>query len=185
MTEGIAIADLLKFCTTSWRETLKSPFSRAGYTWATDGHIMLRVALRDDVPENDDAPRVEKVWTDYNGEFVPVTPFKLPSPSEFECDACRGRGTKHDCPNCQCMCRQCAGSGKDGSNIFISVGPSAVSWRSAALMMTLPALEVEVPAVATQDRLHFQFAGGEGIVMLAELPHEVKIVADLLAGAVL
>jgi len=52
--------DLSHFChTEDDRPYLKQPWSRGEFTYATNGHVAVRVPRRADVPENDEAPDVE------------------------------------------------------------------------------------------------------------------------------
>lgn len=171
--------DLKRFCSED-RNTLLEPFNRAGYTWATDGKILLRVPLRIDVPEREDAPHAERVWTKPTELLVPIKPFDLPVPSSVECAECSGRGTEHDCPDCSCECEVCEGKGRIDDQTYVSVGEhAAMPYRDALKILSLPGLEAEaLTDVAT--RLHFRFRGGEGIVMLMHsMPSKHKIVADL------
>jgi hypothetical protein len=177
--------DLSKFCARpDQRSNLSKPFSRAGYTWATDGMaIMLRVPLREDVPEIANASHAERVWTEGTGPFVPVVPFDIPKPCSIQCEVCNGRVTKHSCPDCTCACGICGGDGQIEELAAVSVGSSEISRRYAAAIMMLPALAVEVPKEKS-DRMHFRFDGGEGVLMLLrEHTESQSVVADLLTGA--
>ena len=176
--------DLSQFCAgeEGFRHHLSKPFSRAGYTWATDGKILVRVPIRDDVPDVDGAPHTERVWSDPKGNFVPVRAFHIPEPERMRCDVCDGRGTEHDCPDCTCKCDQCDGWGQMEEATFVSIGDGpTIQRRYAVKLMTLPGLEVEVPD-PTIVRMHFRFIGGEGIAMLMRPGYQRTIVADLLKG---
>lgn len=60
----MAEIDLSHFCyTEDDRSYLKQPWSRGDFTYATNGHIMVRVPRRSDVPENDKAPDADRVLT--------------------------------------------------------------------------------------------------------------------------
>lgn len=43
------------------RPYIQQPWTRGGFTYATDGRIMVRVPARIDVPENADAPDAERI----------------------------------------------------------------------------------------------------------------------------
>jgi hypothetical protein len=43
------------------RYYLRRPWSRDGHTYATDGRIAVRVPRRDDIPENEEAPDLERI----------------------------------------------------------------------------------------------------------------------------
>lgn len=52
--------DLSHFCyTEDDRPHLKRPWSRGDFTYATNGHVLVRVPRRADTPDNDAAPDVE------------------------------------------------------------------------------------------------------------------------------
>jgi hypothetical protein len=178
---AMSVIELSRFCLKT-ELNLRAPFSRAGYTWAMDRHILLRVPLRADVPEIDGAPHAERIYTDSVGQFCPVSPFELPDPGTVECDACYGRGTKHDCPDCSCRCDPCGATGKmKALRKYVSIGKSLLGLGYVALIMTLPGLEVEIPSPGA-DRMHFRFDGGDGILMLIRAGSKGDIVADLLKG---
>lgn len=178
---AMSVIDLSRFCLKT-RLDLQAPFSRAGYTWATDGHILLRVPLRADVPEIDGAPHAERIFAEGVGHFSPVSPFELPDPETVECHACVGSGTEHDCPDCSCECDSCGGKGKiELLGEYVSIGKRFLGLRYAALIMTLPGLEVEIPS-PDADHIHFRFDGGDGILMLIRAGSKGDIVADLLKG---
>jgi hypothetical protein len=178
----MAPINLQMFCASEENKyRLNSPFSRAGYTWATDGKILVRVPLREDVPEVGEAPHAEGAWTHADGAFVPVIAFDIPKADLMQCDMCDGRGTEHDCPNCECKCDECDGTGHVEEAVFVSIGKSAMQRKYAATIMALPSLEVEIPMPDAQ-RMHFRFDGGEGILMLMRPARSYDLVADLLTG---
>ena len=177
--------DLQKFCSTDKsRNHLHAPFSRGGYTWATNGHIALRLPLREDIPENDQSPNIERVWRDGVGEYVPVTPWIVPKPDRKDCEMCDARGTLHECPSCTCECEECEGTGYVDEIQSVTVGSADIQAKYAALMMTLPGLAVIVPEKddTKSMMLHFRFDGGEGILMKLR-ENSYACVGDLLKGA--
>jgi hypothetical protein len=49
--------DLTQFCSKDKHLfSMMAPFSLAGFTWATDGSILVRVPMRSDIPEVCNAP---------------------------------------------------------------------------------------------------------------------------------
>ncbi len=87
-------ADLQKFCAApdDIREGMRQPWSRGKYTYATNGHILLRVARLGDVPENERAP--DAAWMIAKIEppsyWMPVPPATMPP--DVKCDECDGTG---------------------------------------------------------------------------------------------
>ena len=174
--------DLLPFCgKDSYGPYIATPFTRHGFTWATNGHIAVRVPLRPDVDERDDAPHIEKVWSDAKSPLKEVIPFKLPERMMADCDICDGRGHMHECPDCSCKCEECHGSGMVEIINSVSVGKVFIQSRYAALMMSLPALRVEMAADKC-DRVHFDFEGGCGLVIIFRYSLGIPIVADIFKG---
>jgi hypothetical protein len=156
--------NLEMFCSSN-RPELARPFSIDAWTYASDGHILVRVPRRDDVAENPDAPNASLVYEKVKSprRYKPAPKFELPEAFEekVQCYRCRGKGTAHECPDCQCKCHTCGGTGqfiepaapiKIGRTPF---APKYISW-----MQSLPDLEIGPPHKRTP--LAFRFHGGEG-----------------------
>ena len=116
--------DLTRFCDseTQW---LSKPFNHDGYTFASNGHMLIRVPLRDDV--------VDTVPSQITMSKLPfdceVYPTKFPEykPQAMKkCPACDGRKSVSTCPECdgkgevildsgfngyECDCKTCNGDG--------------------------------------------------------------------------
>ena len=113
--------DLERFCfcgSRPERPELSQPFSIGEWTYATNGHVMVRVPRRADIPENPAAPA--KVTTLFEesaprARYKPAPTFELSEPYEWEetipCLQCEGMGRKHQCPDCECECAACDGTG--------------------------------------------------------------------------
>jgi len=94
--------DLKKFCADAndiRAHMMGRPWSRGEWTWATNGHILLRVSRQSDVAENDAAPDcaalLAKVPAAVN--WIPVP--ECASLPDIECDECGGTGIA-TCPTC-------------------------------------------------------------------------------------
>lgn len=144
--------NLDRFCDPAWREPvdLSVPFSLNGHTYATDGVIAVRVPRRPDIPENKEAPSIEKLerlpWDFSRVKFERLPEFK---PEPNECWACDGTGHQHKCPDCHCECQYCNGSGK--RTPLIRIGKVAFNARYMELIQRLPGLEIGKPR---RSRLH-------------------------------
>jgi hypothetical protein len=173
--------DIQSFCSTEkWRPRLHKPFSRGGYTWATNGHILIRVQLIKDVPDNGGSENVEGVWnTHFKPEsFKPAPPLSiLPNIPTIKatCEACDGSGVEHECSHCSHECEECDGTGQAESqserksSVTISGIPYSVHY--VRQILSLPDCEIE--ATPVQDRaLAFRFRGGEGILMALREPYD-------------
>lgn len=111
------------------RSWLAAPWSRHGFTWATNGKILIRVPQRDDVPEAtdkfEDRDRVlaiiataEKAtfhafdWR--HGDLENREPCKpcLGRGEGVKCETCYGSGEHQcDCEHCENECDNCHGTG--------------------------------------------------------------------------
>jgi hypothetical protein len=138
---------------------LSRPLSLNGHSYASNGHIAVRVPRRPDIPENKEAPNVEALPWDFSRiKFGP-----LPEP-EFlpaQCWAGHGRGHKHECAGCHCKCEHCDGSGKIPPRVRI--GKAVFSARYIEWIQALP--EVEIGKPKPPRPLPFQFEGGVGLLM--------------------
>lgn len=163
--------DLKPFCSTDeTRPYLLKPFSRDGFTYATNGHIMVRVALRHDVPDvdkkfNQNAPLAGVDETTF---FRPS--FELPpAPTQTgECTLCEGRGFDHDCPDCECVCEICKGEGNVDveKNISTAVGPTLFALNYVRQILSLAGVEIAtLPKKANEKPLLFRFDEGVGALM--------------------
>lgn len=136
--------DLKPFCerADSYRDYLHQPWSRGAFTYASNGHIAIRVPRRDDVPENEKAPDVEKIFRENGVEDSATTSLPdvnvsaLPKPTIKmrrcrrcrgtrylrKCDECGGEGTlecdlghDHECETCDSKGTFHAGETDDGA----------------------------------------------------------------------
>lgn len=160
--------DLQPFCAASGFHVAKlgRPFSRGDYTYATEGHILIRVPRRANVGEIENSPEMERIFpSPAAAEFRPINAVTLPALAKVECMKCEGRGTEHDCPDCECECEDCDGAGAINGDrkTSLSIGGAIIGMRYARLLLALPALEVAKPNGAV---LEFRFDGGVGLVAL-------------------
>jgi hypothetical protein len=165
--------DLDQFCCVEDDQrfaALGQPWSAGEYTYATNGHILVRVPRRPDAPENDLAPsdKAEAViGKGYGGEFFPVPPVQLPPATEEKCPECGGRGTEHDCPDCECDCKGCDGAGAVQDRSWVEVGEAFFATGYVRRILGLPGLEISLSPTA-KDPLSFKFDGGIGLLMPVE-----------------
>lgn len=102
-------ADLQKFCDdgTERRFGIGRPWSRGGYSYATDGHIIVRLPRLEDVPESSDAPDAEKLFAEaLVTQWLPVPGCRMPAP--IPCRWCDGTG--RDPADRRYKCYDCRGT---------------------------------------------------------------------------
>ena len=177
------MVDLQSFCPkNAWRQWMEKPFSRCDHTWATDGKILVRVPRVADVEEHPQAAAVaavESVWPkEWPTEWRQPLRRTLPRSVMERCDECSGRGRKHKCPDCQCVCHGCDGEGQNEVLQAVIVGLRAIPLRHARQLITLEWIEISPPAKADL-LLCFRFEGGEGIVSILKAEHELEVVGEI------
>lgn len=178
--------DLLqKFCSTDRiRYYLQKPFRKNGYTWATNGHILVRTYIDVTYPENDKAPNVEKILNNdtLQGEFIPINRLTLPEvkTSEEECDCCFG-GYVHDCPDCHCLCDICEGKGFIGKssddNKSADIGGYPYALKYVRILYELEDVKI-LPKEAVHAPLIFTFKEGAGALMGLARPEKDHITEE-------
>lgn len=153
------IKELKSFCDSD-RHAMKQPFSIGNYTYATDGHICIRVKRLNEINENEYAPNPNKilVW-DHNKieKWFDLPKYNL---DDFSyCSACQGTGKATECEECEgageiecesCShksdCNSCDGSGgyPGGDNICYSCKGTkkdtkykGVEWRGKETLIAI------------------------------------------------
>lgn len=170
----MTLEDLKPFCSTDeMRENLMNPWTRDGFTWATDGRVMIRVPAMDDVPENKSAPDTKTIWifdksTDPDFRELP----QIPLNQELECPMCEGENPsgKFQCKSCGCkevVCEKCGGTGRTTSSISVPLGNRLANNLYLIKLAKLPGVKIDFRD-RENDMLPFAFIfdGGEGILMV-------------------
>lgn len=89
--------DLRRFCSHTRIECML-PWSLGEHTYATNGHILIQVPRRPDIPERDDAPCIDKVMDSLcSGPAWTIPPV---TPKYRQCGTCEGTGLITTCPEC-------------------------------------------------------------------------------------
>jgi hypothetical protein len=166
--------DLQKFCyndddgSAGVRRAIQMPFSRGLYTYATDGKELIRVPRLEDVPEEIDAPDVEKIWPKENYEFFNIPNFTEP---EFKlCPTCKGTGTydygeineEEGCGGIG-VCYKCEGDKTFPDTKHITIGCSVFSDHLLWKIKDLPNIKI-APTEKLKAAL-LKFDGGDGLIM--------------------
>lgn len=170
--------DLQPFCSTDeTRWYLLKPFSKGEFSYATNGHIEIRQPRRDDVQEMDEkAPKFDPSAPLAGIESAVFSRAEVQLPPAPEatgpCKLCDGRGFEHSCPDCECVCEPCKGTGEMDPERFISTSIGGVFFTLSYVrqMFTLPGVEVSKTSIMSDKPkesrpLLFRFNGGVGALM--------------------
>lgn len=182
--------DLTKYCGNDpFRPYLNKPFSHGDFSYATNGHIMVRVPRRDDIPEQ----TKEGNWNAPMGAlegatFAPV-PHKpvpdIPAAKQVDCLSCDGRGREHECPRCKCQCEECGGTGKNmlHPKISTTLRGGTFDLRYVAMVLDLPNVELMTNKADAEKPMLFKFDGGYGALMPMRGKHENHIEIEVASVA--
>lgn len=94
---------LLRFCSNDkTRDSLCRPFNVSGYTYATNGHIAIRVPRMVEFDANEPINSIEEPW--FKGSLKPadcrIVPKVNPEFAYEKCSVCNGSGSCRECPDC-------------------------------------------------------------------------------------
>lgn len=165
--------DLKQFCGTELtRYYLNEPWTRDGFTYATNGHILVRVPARHDIEDQPKAPDITKMpWPNGVVEFIDAPRMVLPPVSLRKCEECGGRRFEHECPDCECACELCACELCDGTGEVSSDDKTSIDFngnlfalRYIRQLMKLQRLTIGSGEYQASP-MPFKFKGGEGLLM--------------------
>lgn len=177
------------------RFILMDPFTLAdGWTYATDGMVVIRVKGFEFKPGKDvTPPRVDKLqeWSSVPRTVVVDLP-ELPPPQRVACAECSGTGKlefcrecngrgvlecdmghEHECTGCNgktapkpdAKCFECDGTGRvEAPAVPVRVGRMLLADVYLRKLAALPGLQL-FDNGGTPSGAYFMFEGGEGIVM--------------------
>jgi hypothetical protein len=123
--------DLQKYCShDEIRKNINKPFTDGGYTYATNGRIIIRVPRIEGIGEQEKVENFKPVEPDKLFSKIPDYPYfpipDIPEPSFDMCFKCQGTGKVKICPECdgagiimfrnsynnyECDCETCDGDG--------------------------------------------------------------------------
>jgi len=94
--------DLKQFCHFD-HEMFLAPFSLGGFSYATNGHVLVRVGRRDDVPENSAAalPLSSNRLPFDHDQIEDWKQFPVEHVKKEKCEDCNGGGFVADCYECK------------------------------------------------------------------------------------
>lgn len=136
--------DLKPFCYTGTSIayiSFQNPWTRDGFTYATDGRILLRLPARPDVPDNPHAPDINQFPFDHANLdpslWLPI-PTPLPQPRSVTCKFCGGKGLiviNRGGNNDGDTCPECDGGGSWQQPNGVPFGHQTVSEIYLALIL--------------------------------------------------
>lgn len=184
------LLDLQPFCEElgDYRRHLQAPFSDENFTYATNGHILVRVPRRPDVAvsTHKSLGQVQHHFATVRGDnFKPVANLKLQpdvAASSEGCVACSGTGKEHpDCDHCECTCLDC-----DGTGIYVKKPEQSATLYGASYQTKYLRLLAKLPNARLAENKSgeptpFSFDGGAGILTPLRNPYRDNV--DAITGA--
>lgn len=161
--------DLKQFCSTDrHREYLHNPINRGAYTYASNGHVLVRVPVHGDYADTEKVQNLERLFADFfRPEGMAEIEVDIPAPNTvlIACRECDGRGKEHECPDCTCECEFCEDGKVDKSAKHeVQIGAALFDAKYIRQMMALPGFRFCAAPIKDQAA-PFIFDGGEGLVM--------------------
>jgi hypothetical protein len=155
------IRDLKPFCSTDpARGNLQAPWSKDGFTYSSNGHIIVRVAQLPDVAEHEYPPDTARIFELTVGQDVaPLPSVKLPAPRRVKCQDCAGRGAQRDC-----QCVACDGAGTFWQYASVGLRGALFATHYLKLILRLPGAAFSTTP-PPREPARFVFTGGEGALM--------------------
>lgn len=166
---------LESFCRPECEQDIQAkPFVKGGYRYYVNGHVGVRVPCSEpDSPRSRDLAAVF-ARPGEPGEPWPSIDYRLLAKSE-QCPECGGSGSLEcECPDCEKgyhPCDTCRGKGRFVLWKSLQVGPLHVSGGYAWMISLLPVVKY-LPAKEGDDKIHFAFEGGEGVLIARTGPSE-------------
>lgn len=107
----------------------------------------------------------------------------LPPSTQQDCEECDGRKTEHECPDCECPCSACNGTGMETvtPEVSTTIRGGLFNLRYVAMMLELPNVLVQSNwTCGDAVPLFFKFDGGDGAIMprRSKCDQHVEIEAD-------
>jgi hypothetical protein len=154
--------------------TMLTPFTVAGWTYATDKRCIIRVPYEGGAPAPSWAPKATALFDRFdapgfapNWRALPALPAGVGEP--IACAYCNG-SARGKVPGCECA--QCGGEGTVPDYRTVRFGSVFFRGEYLRKLATLPACELEVGMDDTGDRplfadlgVAFRFAYGQGLLM--------------------
>lgn len=163
--------DLQPFCgKDDPRAYLNAPFSEGEFTYATNGHILIRVAKRADIialPEQMKGRCAKMFWDNPWRELLPIP--DVPPAEILTCVYCDGAGKLDFGDKDLERCDECEGIGKwEPWKPGFPLGKAHFAQRYLRLLKALP--DCKISANHASKPAPFTFDGGCGLLMPMRYP---------------
>jgi hypothetical protein len=165
--------DLQPFCSTeAGRAYLTKPWTRDGFTWATNGHILVRIPARRGIKKNPMAPDAKRALECHReAEFAALPSVRWPDESpRRKCEICGGNGKDPEFETEPCF--DCEGDGlAHGPLTSVLIRGVHFQVKYVRLIQSLPRAEfASAPNQALANFRDtqpspFRFDGGVGALM--------------------
>ena len=161
-------SDLERFCSDDIsRPSLSAPWSSGDYSYASNGHLIVRVPRMVDIAESDVAPKVAGMFDKHMvepPEWFALSDIELPEMEIVDCATCEGgEESVHDCPDCSCICEDCNDTGKVEEIIRVKVGMALYQLKYLLMLKGLP--NCKLGPTGEWTPAPFRFDGGDGLLM--------------------
>lgn len=165
--------NLAQFCgDEDWRTHLHYPFSHGEFTYATNGHICVRVprvegTLEASGKQIEAHGKLVKYFQEAEQQSPEPINMNIPEePRKEECKYCGGgRKADHDCPCCECACEECDGTGYVSAKQRVSFENFDIDAKYFRMIARLPNAKLSRAAVEELKPIFFTFDGGCGLIM--------------------
>ena len=152
------------------RPELVRPFSIDTWTYATNGHVLVRVPRRDDVAENETAPNVARMFPDDapKARYKPAPKFEIPrgltARRNVSVAAAPGKRTITGVQTVSACATAATARERLPKLVTVKIGRASFNSKYVSWLQQLPNLELDrVPRGFKPMR--FRFDGGEGLLM--------------------
>lgn len=162
--------DLLQFChKTDDRPYLMKPHRIGAFTYATNGHILVRVDAVEGDEMSDGFPGIGSLKRTLSsdvgvGQFVPIGALSFPDNKRVICDFCGGAGQLDDDDDPAIECPDCDGIGNVEKLRSVSIDGVNFQDKYVGWIAALPDARISRPPPPV-DPMRFQFTGGVGVLM--------------------
>jgi len=171
---------LADFC--GQTKSLSEPFCENGYTYASDGKVIVRLPSEEITKNKDCFYDMSSLLFEQKGKLVSLP--ELPKETKATCDICGGCGKMTGCSECEggqwecrkcnstgyfkdgkLICHECNGSGMVVSNFQKTITINGHKLQLGYLRKLSKLPEIKIVAHPVKYQHYFKFDGGDGILM--------------------